>query len=219
MNVAELTKLPFDIQIILAAGYLAYRLATAGLDRTHRAADTVFQVFVYGSVAYLAYTLAKPHAGLAPAMAAAALGALAAAALWRACGRNAVVWVLRKLNVTRENYMPSTWDNIIQSPQTWTYVSVYRDDDVTFESDLANLPECLPLAGIDVDAGGNIALYVTRTIAPNGDVTDFGTRGALDKLVRAHLTYIPARNIKNVTVSFATDLSPSEDSSAGEPPA
>ena len=214
MTAPEIVNLPFEVQFVLAAGYLAYRLAAAGLDRTHRTTDVVFQVFAYGSVAYLGYALSKPHLGFAPAMAPAVLGALAAAALWRAGGRCAVVYILRKLNVTRENYMPSTWDNIIHARRTWTYVSVARGDDVIFESDLGNLPDGLPLYPIDVDGDGNIALYVTRTIAPDGGVTNFGTGGAFDEYGRAHLTYIPAREIKNVTVSFATKLSPSEDSSA-----
>ena len=84
MTAVELAKLPFEIQLILTAGYLAYRLASAGLDRAHRTTDVVFQVFAYGAVAYLGYALSAPRFGFAPAMAAAVLVALAGAGLWRA---------------------------------------------------------------------------------------------------------------------------------------
>ena len=217
MTPMEIATLPFEIQLVLAAGYLGYRLATAGLDRTHRPVDTIFQVFVYGLVAYLAYALAKPYWSLAFAMMAAVPGALAAAVLWRAVGRNVLVRALRAAHVTRENYAPSTWDSIIHARHDWTYVSVVREDDVIQESNLAELPDGLPLDNIDLDGDGNVALYVTRVFAPDGSVTE---HEPLDEHGRAHLTFIPARYIQTVTVSFATDLFPSRARSEvaeGEP--
>ena len=217
MTPMDIVTLPFEIQLVLAAGYLGYKLATAGLDRTHRPVDTVFQVFVYGSLAFLAYALLVPNWGLAFAMTAAVVSALIAAALWRATGLRAVVWVLRAFKVTRENYAPSTWDSIIQARHAWAYVSVVREDDVIQESNLAELPDGLPLDNVDLDGDGDVALYVTRVFAPDGSVTE---HEPLDEHGRAHLTFIPARYIKKVTVSFATDLSPSRarlEVAEGEP--
>ncbi len=209
MTAANIVNLPFEIQLILAAGYLAYRLAAAGLDRTHRTSDAVFQVFAYGSVAYLGYALAVPHIGFVPAMVAAVPCALAAAALWRSVGRRILVKALRRLKVPRENYAPSTWDSIIHAPHAWTHLSVTRNDNVIQESDLGELDPKLPLDRVDVDAGGNAALYVTRTITPDGQATEHGSGRGFDDHGRARLTYIPAEHIKQVTVSFA-DPVPSE---------
>ncbi len=209
MNADDIVHLPFEVQAVLAAGYLGYRLAAAGLDRTHRAADTVFQVFVYGALAWAACALAKPHIGVVAALAVAFPTALVAAALWRAGGRRILVAALRWLKVTRENYAPSTWDSIIHAPHAWTHLSVMRTDDVIQESNLGELAPDLPLDRVDVDAGGNVALYVTRTIAPDGKAMEHGSGRGLDDGGRARLTYIPAENIKQVTVSFANPV-PSE---------
>ena len=101
---------------------------------------------------------------------------------------------------------PRPGDSIIQAGHAWAYVSVVREDDVIQESNLAELPDGLPLDNVDLDGDGNIALYVTRVFAPDGSVKE---HEPLDEHGRAHLTFIPARYIKKVTVSFATDLSAS----------
>ena len=210
----EALKLPFEMQLVLAAGYLAYRTANAGLDRSHKNTDIVFQVFVFGSIAYSLYKPVENCAPIAVAMLTSVLGALVAAIIWRCIGRAAIVKMLRQLKVTRENFSPSVWDSILHAREKWTYISIIRTDDVTFESNLEALPEGLPLEPMELDMDGNIAIYITRTVNPKGECNDLGVEGALDTYGRAHLTFIPVDQIKNVTISFATSITSSADFSA-----
>lgn len=204
MSLEAILKLPFEIQLVLAAGYLAYRVANTGLDQSHKTIDTIFQVLAYGLVAYLMYGLADKHFSSIVAVntAAAVLSAIIAAGLWRRFGRKIFVAIARKAGVMRENLFPSTWAHLINDNQKWGYIAVTRDDDVKFESNLAALPNGIPLEPVDVDHLGNIALYVTRTISPSGEIGDHSENGVVDEHGRAHLTFIPANKIKTVTVSL-----------------
>lgn len=211
MTADEFLKLPIEIQLVMAAGYLGYRTATTGLDRNHKTADIIFQVFVYGLITYISYDVTSHYLSKYASMAAGFGGAIGIASIWRTYGRRVFVWILRKTKTTRENFSPTTWDHILQSSQKWNYVSVVCDDDVAYESNLASLPKGLPFEPLDTDPDGNVAIYVTRTIPTSGDPIDHND-GALDSLGRAHLTYIPASRIKNITVSFQTNLATSEAS-------
>jgi len=212
----EALKLPFEMQLVLAAGYLAYRTANAGLDRSHKNTDIVFQVFAFGTIAYGLYKPVEACAPIPVAMLASVLGALIAAIIWRSIGRATIVKILRALGVTRENFSPSVWDSILHAREKWAYVSVIRTDDVTFESNLEALPVGLPLEPMELDMDGNVAIYITRTIDPKGEINELGTEGVLDTFGRAHLTYIPVDQIKNITISFATDITSSADFLARE---
>ena len=213
----KLLQLPFEIQAVLAIGYLAYRLATAGLDRHHRTGDFVLQVLVYGAIAKVAQEgvapwIQSPWCGLGVGL----VLALLAAACWRAFGRRATVWLLRKFRVTRENYSPSTWASLIDDPRPWHYVSVKLRDGTWLESNIDGLPKRLPHDPLDVDTDGNIAMYVTSRTDPNGTEHKFETADVLDEFGRAQITYIPASQIDRVTISFGAPRPRTVTSSSGE---
>ncbi|MEQ8505946.1 MAG: hypothetical protein RIB80_11520 [Rhodospirillales bacterium] len=207
--IEELMKLPFEIQLVMAAGYMAYRVASSGLDRAHKTADIVFQVFVYGLVAYLSYDFVLRWVSTAPAMGVGIIGSIAVASFWRAIGRQIFVAIVRKSKITRENFTPSTWDHILQSRYQWAYVSVACDDAKSYESNLQALPKGLPFDFLDLDTDGNIAIYVTRIIQADGSAKDFGIEGVVDEYGRAQLTYIPVSSIKNVTISLGSNVATS----------
>lgn len=202
MDLNDITQLPFEIQLVLASGYLAYKLATTGLDRSHKTSDVVFQVFAYGSIAYPAYLFVAGRGYGYWAVAIAFIASALGAALWRSFVRSWVVAALKKTGVTRENYVPSTWDHILQARQNWAYVSVELANGERLESNLSSLPQNMPLGAADLDTAGNIAIYVTRAIDTDGDPTDFELTDGLDAQGLAALTYIPASQINSVTVSF-----------------
>lgn len=216
MSVEEIIKLPFEIQLVLAAGYIAYRIAATGLNRAHNTTDVVFQVLVYGLVAFLAYNQTIQMVPIGVAMATAIIASIIAASIWRRFGRQIFVTVIRGVGVTRENYSPSTWDHLIQSHHKWAYFAVTRDDDVVFESNLQTLPSGLPFEPLDIDMDGNVAIYVTRRISSDDKIVDYGIEGAVDTYGRAHLTYIPASRIKTVTVSLGANVISSTEAEAEE---
>ena len=202
MSFEEFLKLPFEIQMVLAAGYIGYRVSATGLDRNHKAMDLLFIVLTFGLVAYTAYDLSLRELDTAPAMAVGIVATIIAASIWRRWGRAIFVKILRSSRTTRENFVPSSWDHIIQSHHKWGYVSVTCDDDVAYESDLLSLPGGLPFEPLDIDSDGNIALYVTRIVNAKNETNNLGVSGAVDEHGRAHLTYIPSNRIKHITISL-----------------
>ena len=206
MKFEEVLKLPFEIQMVLVAGYLSYRVATGGLDRAHKPTDIVFQVLAYGLIAYVIYDLFPAPAAPIFSMPAALFFTIAIAAVWRRFGRKLFVGLFRLTRITRENYIPSTWDHLIHESYLWAYVSVICDDDTVYESNLSILPEGLPFESLDVDSGSNIAMYVTRMISPKQESTDYAVP---DEYGRARITYIPANRIRNISISFKTNITSS----------
>lgn len=208
-----LLDLPFQIQGILAIGYLSYRLATTGLDKRHRTGDFILQVFVYGAMAKLAHELCIQYGfSIIISWTAATIAALLIAGIWRSIGQRIVVSLLRRAKITRENFFPSTWTAIIGTSNCWKYISVRLIDGTYLHSDIDRLPHGLPHEPLDVDPEGNIAMYITgiRKHDTNDDILEESE--VLDIFGRAHLTYIPASQISRITVSLATTVTcPSEE--------
>lgn len=219
MALEEILKLPFEIQFVLASGYLSYRLSVTGLDRSYATIDKVFQILTFGIISYLVYDFVSKYTdkstpiGTSISMGASIVVSLLVAAIWRKFGRTVVVSALRKSKITRENFFPSTWDHIIQAPSKWVYVSVACEDGIIYESDLSILPDGLPFDGIDLDSTGNIAIFVTRTIDSKGNEVDHGLAGAVDKQGFANVTYIPSSKIIHVTISVTSNVTLPEASS------
>ncbi len=47
----SLLKIPYELQIVLVAGYIAYKVISIGKGRTHRTEDFLLQVLTFGLVA------------------------------------------------------------------------------------------------------------------------------------------------------------------------
>lgn len=199
-----------EIQVAFIAGYLSYRLASAGLDRSHKAVDVIFQTLTYGLITHVLYVVLininSDWRGRVESeyliVAVSAAVTLLIALFWRAKGRDKIISFFQNRNLIRENFAPSTWDSIIYSSHKWAYVSVTCSDGKTYESDISNLPGGLPFGTLDTDQHGNIAIYVTRTIDADGQTADYGPEDVHDKYGRANITYLPASEIKRIDVSF-----------------
>ena len=88
-TLTDLAALPWQLQLVLASGYVGYLLAFVGIRHTHKAADTVFGTLAFGlfALAALALVPASWHWAVAGGLAISA--ALLAAVLWR--------WIVRGL--------------------------------------------------------------------------------------------------------------------------
>lgn len=211
----KLLQLPVEIQVMLAIGYLGYRVATSGLDKKHKPLDTFLQVMVYGAIGRGimegVQAIAVPYWWSASI---GLVGAVVIAALWRRIGLKLVIRLLRITSVSYENFSPSTWDSIIQDTEAkWTYVSVRTVDGEYLESDLNLVPSGLPSGPVDTDGEGNIAIFVTHIdraedkkddASESEETNEFGATGVVDERGRSHLTYIPASRIDRITVSRVT---------------
>lgn len=200
----ELLNLPFEIQLVLAAGYLAYRISSAGLDKNHRPTDTAFQILVYGLIAYLTNEQIGEACPQWVAMPASILSSIVASLLWRRPLSGIVRRALRAGGFTNENFAPTTWDHIIQNKdvKAWLYVSVQLRDGYVLESDLALVPDTLPFSCFDADSAGNIAIYVTKFIRPSGKEIAIDGGHIRNEIGAAQITYIPRDEIVRVDLSF-----------------
>ena len=110
---------------------------------------------------------------------------------------NVVYDWLRKRGLMAENNMPSTWDSIIQEPDTvWSQLSVTTDDDRIYHCTNTGLFADAAIELPDIDREGNVALYCDKLTLPDGtekEQSTTRTEGWGDRL-----TYIPASRIRRV---------------------
>lgn len=203
----DLFDLPFEIQVVLAIGYLSYKLAFTGLDKKHKTLDVFMLILVYGAIAYSGIEATKWMEGSYWAGVGVGLtAALASATAWRRWGRKASAWILRKGKISWDSFSPTTWDGIIQNTDhVWAYVTVHCTDGTILRSDMNALPKGLPNGPCQVDSDGNVAIYVTSKKTPELAEVDYGRDAGVDDEGRAHITYVPAANIQRLTISRLID--------------
>lgn len=211
MSLVDLASLPFELMIVLAAGYVGYRIASGSTDRAPRPLDATFQVLVFASPAWLALTLVSEQAGLESgataellaSMASALLGAIAVAMLWRRFLMRISVGLLRWTRVSQENYAGGAWENLIhRTDLRWDYVTVFLRSGYILESDLNRVPKNLPFSVCELDNDGNILLYVTSFDRPDGTDENPGDEAFMNSRGYAQVTYVPASEILRIEVSF-----------------
>lgn len=194
----KLLSLPWQIQLALGSGYLAYQIAYAGIRQHHSATDTIFRAFAFGLVgtAVILWAPLKPIYLEVVAFS----STLIAGVLWRWIGME---WTRKLLSMTNVS-----WSDDIQS--AWTTITATRTDvrpsQIVVDLDdgrtllcedtrrFANAPFGPCVYGLD----GSVALYVTDEMRSDGtwiekpDVEN-SEHGPL-------ITYIPATSIRRVEI-------------------
>lgn len=211
MSLVDLANLPFELMVVLAAGYVGYRIASGSIDRAPRPLDATFQVLVFASPAWVAFTLVSENVGLEPgatlelvaSTASALLAAIAVAMLWRRFLMRISVGLLRRARVSQENYAGGAWENLIHRTDIrWDYITVFLRSGYVLESDLNQVPNNLPFSVCELDNDGNILLYVTSFDRPDGTEGKPGDNAFKNSRGYAQVTYVPASEVLRIEVSF-----------------
>lgn len=217
----SLLNLPFSTQLVLVAGYLSYRINAAGTEKSYKQIDTLFQILVFGFIAYISFiilgdgeyninesihiALRDGHSIFAALFS--ILISIACAISWKKWIFSHISKILKAGGITEENYHPSTLDSIIRSNKVseWNYVSLSLKDGYTFESDIACVPNWVPCYPLDIDSNGNIGIYVTRYYRPNEEVpVECEADVFNDETKSSNISYIPHNEIARIDVRWVS---------------
>lgn len=180
----SLLALPYEFQIVVFAGYLAYKIATIGRSVVHRTEDFLLQVLAFGLLGRLlvaaliqaVYALGLAERGFRLSENATLLtigigtflAAVVIAAGWRWKLQAGWIWLMERLDIYRDDHEASVWKSVSFANAQWVYVQLYCNDGRIYEADFDQLPDGLPLNNIAINDDG-VAMYVTRFFRPGED--------------------------------------------------
>ena len=199
-----LLNLSLDLQIIFAAGYLGFWVATVGIESKLRPTDIAMQILVYGLVAKL-MLIALPeriycNEVLPPILA--VIASVVVGMCWRSFLRKIVTDFLKFARVHNHDHMPTVLDSIMNETNvTWEYVQVHMKDGRLFESDSYKVDNNVPLDKYVIDPEGNIAMYVTKIFQANRN-EEPSTFEDDDENLGSVLSYISADNISRIDICW-----------------
>jgi hypothetical protein len=211
----ELLKLPFEIQIVLVAGYLGYKVTTATKKVEHKTEDFLLQVLVFGTLGRVfSYVVARlvmklgywapttvvetDYKSVAIISVLAIIGSVGFALLWRKYLEKWVRAGMSKLKVYHDDHETSAYRSILSAETRWSVVQVHLSSGKIVESLLA-LPEQagIPTKPITLNDDG-IALYVT-TVFEGDERRDYPVANAAGDTT---ITYIPRSEIKQIDIGW-----------------
>lgn len=206
-DIEHLLSLPLNVLAVMAAGYLAYRLAYTGKDQTHGTVDVIFLVGVYALIAQAALLMASGYvdnvrlqsSGVQIALAALSItAALVCASFWRKAGETWTFKVLRFLKVSASDRHITAWETMIsKSSVSATVIWVTKKDGTEWVSEDTSRFTKLPFGSYTLGQDGSVAMYVTHRRDGSDkewieqDPFPHGDWGA-------EITYIPASEIARV---------------------
>lgn len=209
-DIRKLLDLPLGTLAILAAGYIGYRIAFTGKDKTHATIDVIFLTLTFAVLAkFISGSLAPWVASGAQTKTAAGWSALAsfagvvvAAAGWRAFGELTVFNTLRRLKVSHSDRYQTAWETVMLRSGTKPSQLIVRKKDGTalMSERLADFAGEL-LGPCIFGSDGSIALYVTHFKASAGDWEEIGAAATPDWGLP--ITYIAAAEIGEIEVRMA----------------
>jgi hypothetical protein len=201
----KLLNLPFFIQLALGSGYLAYLVAYAGIRQHHTPSEVAFRSIAFGMVATAVMLWAPEapstlnnlkHPFWRPTTA--LVVTVVIGALWRWRGMRWSSAVLRWLNVSWTDDIPTAWLSITATETNIspTQIVVDLDSGRTLMCEDTRLFSEAPFAPCVYGLDGSIAFYVTAERPAGGEWVD---RTDIRHDVEGDmLTYVPASSIKRV---------------------
>ena len=204
-----LLKIPYELQIVLVAGYLAYKIISIGKGRNHRTEDFLLQVLSFGVVARSAtaatlWLLPKSMPiAVDEAVSIAFVAVLTCALailfgmLWRSIGERAARSIMNATGVYRDDHESSVWQSIMNQPARWTVVQVHLENGLVLEANFGQMKP-YPKVPVIMNEDG-MAIYVTGRYREDNSFEQYEITGNDDDIT---LTYLPRSSIKRVDVSW-----------------
>ncbi|WP_455271603.1 hypothetical protein [Rhizobium herbae] len=212
----ELLKLPFEIQIVLVAGYLGYKLTTAARKVEHKTEDCLLQVLVFGTLGRaLSFVVTKLLVKLgysAPTAvvdtdyrsvliigAIAIAGSILFALAWRRFLDRAVKRLMSALNVYHDDHETSALRSLTSANARWSFIQIHLTSGKILES-LFHRAEAsgIPTKPLIINEDG-IALYVTAVHRAEGEREEFDTIASSGENI---VTYVPRSEIKQIDIGW-----------------
>ena len=207
----KIAGLSIDIQLVLVAGYLAYKTATVGSGVVDRTEDLLLKVLAFGLVARLitqfvgwVALVALPLDAIRFLVGIQAKGvtvivlAVAIAAFWRKYISSLVAKAMNSAHIHHDDHQASAWMSMANANATWNHVTVALDDGSELTSFFGRLPKTLPTKDVLVSDDG-VVIYVTSGKLPSGDDAPPDT---FSDGVYSLATYIPRARIRRLEVGW-----------------
>lgn len=200
-TIGKLATLPWDVQIVLGCGYLAYRLAYVGIRQNHKPVDAVFLTAAFGLWAVASLWLAQQL--VLPARIGIALAVtLGAAILWRAFLRHVLRGVLRAVRYSWADETISAMDHLQENNRHHpTQLCVETADGHTYFCTRTEAVGHLPFGPYVIGNAGDVLIYADHSQAPGEDPAPVEAWN--DDLWGANVTYIPADQVRRIAIRFA----------------
>jgi hypothetical protein len=199
----DLLKLPWEIQLALASGYVAYVLAYTGLRDRQRTIDVVFISLVFGLIATLVLWLLSQHGPIIAGLLAFLISAICGV-VWRKLVRPLVATGLRKFNVSWSDDAPSALATLSENTEhPVSQAAILLDDGTWLCCEETYKFANSPFGPVKLGPNGDVALYVTTITSPDG--TSKPQTTIRDAYYGDRITYIPASRIKQITLRHLPD--------------
>lgn len=194
-------SLPWNLQIVLGSGYLAYLLAYFGLRHQHKPVDAIFLTISFGAVATLV-VWALPGVIFPARLTLAFLASIATAILWRVWGRDALRNILRKTGYSWADDTNSAWEHLqectdahpiqltVETSDGWHY----------FCTDTTKL-KAFPFNPYILGTSGDVLMYADYTQGPTDDEPKYKA-DLIDPHHGANVTYLPASQVRRVMIRY-----------------
>lgn len=192
----SLLDLPFETLAVLAAGYLAYRLAYVGRDKTHRTVDAIFISAFYAALAKAIVLLGTDWPFLVPETVGLA-AAMITGACWRRWGSTWASKGLRKLGISYSDHYQSALETVMLRPTfASTTLVVKTNDGSAFMSVPTSAFKHLRDGPFILGSDGSVAMFATHRMLPQEQ--DWSEREVRSDQYGYELTYIPASRIAEI---------------------
>lgn len=203
-EIERLLNLPVETLAVLAAGYMAYRIAYTGRDDAHSGVDTLFISLIFALIAKItirSFTLLGSSIGITMLGILSGIVASALAAVfWKRWGIDAVHWLLNQLGIPFTDRSRQAWDVIRRTHKYRpSQLIVRRKDGTMVMCDRLDRFQMHRPGPCVFGPDGSVALYVTHDCAPEGDWEECEHS---DPEMGSLMTVIPAEEIATTHVRF-----------------
>lgn len=200
-SIAELLTLPLGTLVMLASGYLGYRISCVGHDGPHGAADVVFLSFTYAAIASAIIWLFGARIWLGAPVA--VVVTLASSICWRLWLSPAIWRFMWRLGVSGHDRSRTVWESTmmrrLRAPTR--IVVTMKNGRQMMCSDLRPF-DAAPMGPCLLGPDGSVALYVTDQRDSNA--ADWQEQTPVDPANLAwgyEMTFIPAAEVARVAVT------------------
>ncbi|WP_127520611.1 hypothetical protein [Mesorhizobium sp. Z1-4] len=196
----NLLALPYELQIVLVAGYLGYKVSSGGRDKSYRAEDVLLQILTFGLIARSASLIIAPDLENIAAAAAISIGiSVSTGAFWRGVIAQYAVRTVQFLRIYRDDHEPTAWASLTSARAKWTFIQVHVRDGRVLESVFATIPsQGRPSREITLNEDG-VVLYVTAIYSAAGERTPQVIKGNDNDFI---VTFIPRSEIQQIEVGW-----------------
>ena len=199
-NIDSLLSLPIDTLVLLAAGYLGYRLAFTGKDREHKTTDVIFISAAFAAIAKAVMMIGTACGATTAGLMLAAPVSLLAAIIWRKWLGRMVFRALKATRTMTHDRTQTAWQSLIaHDSNTVRQIVVYRTDGVCYMcDDFFKFKDVKPTPLI-LGADGSVVMPVSHWRDADQTAWEEEQDVLLEGFGNA-LTYIPADQIKTVDI-------------------